>query len=432
MMSSIDLSTQQRSIGIITAAAVATGYIFYAWFRAQNDDCPVVPYSNPLTGSSAEYRKNPKEFVEKWTQKLGPVYRVHLFGRLHTVVSGSYAREVFLNDNFSFNAGTAKRFDVALMAGIAPGEVAPDRSRKVIVKFFTPRLKYLTPRATENLSLGLNEMLGNVTKPMEVRHMFPIILRMVARASASIFVGEKLCKDPELVAVFQNITGDIGSMHPRVHQTWMEPFWGLLRLRMWAIGKFSSRVKYYRKKMLDSFTPEIDLRLKNMQDPDWQKPDDVLQSLIEDGAEPGKDLYNYIVSQMMILIFASIHTTSSAGTIVLYRLLENPQLMDEIFQEQEEVLQHLGIDSKGNIEDIFTFQATKQMVKLDSVCRESLRLINRYYDLAHTYIGKNKVALSNGTVIEPGQYPQDKAIYMSTNHSSFIYIRRRRVDKYLL
>ena len=63
--------------------------------------------------------------------------------------------------------------------------------------------------------------------------MFPLVQRMVARASASVFVGEELAKDEELIDVFQNITTDIGSMI-RV-ESWLEPFDTLLWFRMWYV-----------------------------------------------------------------------------------------------------------------------------------------------------------------------------------------------------
>ena len=93
-----------------------------------------------------EFREDPIAFTKKWTEKLGLVYRIHLYGRvsikykvnimilcyyyflitytkimytvlfllcndyiqIHTVASGKYAREVFMSDNFDFVVGTRK------------------------------------------------------------------------------------------------------------------------------------------------------------------------------------------------------------------------------------------------------------------------------------------------------------------------------------
>lgn len=45
-------------------------------------DCAVVPYTLPFVGSTREYRRDPQGFVEKWTKKFGPVYKMHIFGRV--------------------------------------------------------------------------------------------------------------------------------------------------------------------------------------------------------------------------------------------------------------------------------------------------------------------------------------------------------------
>ncbi|KAI8144566.1 cytochrome P450 [Fennellomyces sp. T-0311] len=395
-------SRQQQSVGVITAAALVTSYTIYKlWLKGPSDGCPTVPYRNPLTGSSAEFRRDPRAFVEEWTAKLGPVYRVHLFGRMHTIVSGRYVREVFLNESFNFMTGINKRFDMQLMAGIPSGSIPQDEGRKFVVKYLTPHLKLFTARAVENLNIGLGEMLGDIKEPKELPHMFPLVQRMVARASASVFVGKELAKDDDLVDTFQNITTDIGSMI-RI-QSWLEPFTWLMRLRMWAIGKYSPKVASYRRKMHESIGPEVDRRIKAAKEnPNWERPVDILQDLIEHAQVPrGQTLHQHIVNYTMGLIFASIHTTSENGTIVLYRILQNPELMQELLEEQKEVLQQYGVDPNGEAKDVFTFDIIKDMPKLDSIIRESLRLRNEFYELTHTNVTSKKIVLSNGTVIPP-------------------------------
>ncbi|KAI9268107.1 cytochrome P450, partial [Phascolomyces articulosus] len=369
-----------------------------------SDGCPVVPYRNPLNGSSTEFRQNPREFIQKWTEKLGPVYRVHLFGKLYTVVSGRYVREVFLNSNFDFFAGINRRFNMTLMAGIPDGDIPQEEGRKIVVKYLTPSLKYFTARAVENLNIGLDEILGDLNEPKELPHMYPLVQRMVARASASVFVGKELAKDDELVNVFQHITTDIGSMIRT--ESWLEPFDTLMWLRMWAIGKFSPRVNSYRQKMTKTMGAEIERRLKAAKEnpSGWDRPTDVLQDLIENVEVPRHtNLISHIVNYTIGLIFASIHTTSENGTIVLYRILQHPKLMEELLEEQNEVLKQHGIHPSGAAKDVFTFEIVKGLPKLDSIVRESMRLRNEFYELPHSNVGNNKVVLSNGTIIQPGE-----------------------------
>ncbi|KAG2219260.1 hypothetical protein INT45_000036, partial [Circinella minor] len=131
---------------------------------------------------------------------------------------------------------------------------------------------------------------------------------------------------------------------------------------------------------------------------------DVLQDLIENVKIPkNMSITSHIVNYIMALIFASIHTTSENGTIVLYRILQRPELIEELLEEQKEVLKNNGINPNGTARDVFTFEIVKSLPKLDSIVRESLRLRNEFYELPHSNIGKKKVVLSNGTVIPPGE-----------------------------
>ncbi|KAI7851355.1 cytochrome P450 [Circinella umbellata] len=407
----ITTQQQQQKMGLITIATVITAYTFYRQFiksSAMNDGTPVVPYSDSWKGSTVEFRKDPITFTKKWTEKLGLVYRIHLYGRIHTVASGKYAREVFMSDDFDFVVGTRKTFDMFGMAGIVNHHQLVEETRKAIVQHVNPQLKYYTPRVVENLTIGLQDILGELTEPKEVSNIFPLIQRMVARGSATVFVGGKLCQNDQIVSIMQNITTDIGKMHPRYHQSWVVGFPWMMKLYFKSIGMFSAEVKHQRKVILDAITPEIKMRQADARNnPNWERPKDVLQELIEINGPSfnnnnQKEFYTAMLDQLLVLIFASVHTTSENGTIVISRLLQHPEVIDELLEEQDQVLRKAGLDpNQGNSVDLFTFEIIKNMPKLDSVCRESLRLRSQFYELAHTNITKRNVVLSNGTVIPP-------------------------------
>lgn len=92
----------------------------------------------------------------------------------------------------------------------------------------------------------------------------------------------------------------------------------------------------------------------------------------------------------------------------MYRLLQHPELIPELLEEQNQVLcEYLGEDVVNSTDDavlLFTFDVVRNLPKLDSLCRESLRLRNDYFTLTHKYLGKNKITLSNGAVVKPGEY----------------------------
>ncbi|KAG2219510.1 hypothetical protein INT45_002827, partial [Circinella minor] len=143
--------------------------------------------------------------------------------------------------------------------------------------------------------------------------------------------------------------------------------------------------------------------------------DDILQELIEHADPPSyQDMYTFILNQLLFLTFVSIHTTTENGTIVLYRLLQHPQIIKELLEEQKYVLEQEQEDQqktsqqkgstnmKNNLtSEVFTADTIKKMVKLDSVCRETFRLRSQFYELSHTNVSDHNIVLSNGTVIPP-------------------------------
>ena len=131
---------------------------------------------------------------------------------------------------------------------------------------------------------------------------------------------------------------------------------------------------------------------------------DMLQTLIEKAQPPpGLTLHAHLVNFIMGMIFASVHTTTQAGTVVFYRILQHPELVPEILEEQKEVLERHGIDPNGENKDVFTFEVVRDMHKLDSIIRESLRLGNVYLENRHCNTSSENIILSNGTIIPPGK-----------------------------
>ena len=129
-------------------------------------------------------------------------------------------------------------------------------------------------------------------------------------------------------------------------------------------------------------------------------------------APKNMDFTSHIVNYTMGLIFASIHTTTENGTIAFYRILQHPELIEELLEEQKEVLEKNGINPNGAAKDVFTFEIVKGLPKLDSIVRESLRLRNEFYELPHSNVGNNKIVLSNGTVIQPGNNKNLPLVYI--------------------
>ncbi|KAI9470409.1 cytochrome P450 [Zychaea mexicana] len=280
-------------------------------------------------------------------------------------------------------------------------DISSQDVRSVVVKSLTVQMKSYTPRAVAYLNVGLKEALGDLTEPRELSNLFLTVQHMVAKASASIFVGLDLCENKELVEAFKYITTDVGQSI-RMDSVFFERFSTLNRLRMWYTGKYAPRIRKRKLQMIEAMKPEIDRRMRGIagKEPSWTRPADILQEIIENYAPPASsdtNIYTYFTHWMIALTFAAIHTTSEHATVVLYRLLQQPEIIDELLQEQKEVF---GDDHTNS--NVFTGDAIKKLVKLDSVCREALRAKNVFLDLPHSNTGGQSITLSNGVVIPSG------------------------------
>ncbi|KAI8394317.1 cytochrome P450 [Radiomyces spectabilis] len=399
------LKTKEGVIGIATAVVLMSAVAYRRRAIKGNHGCPDVPNPSFFFGHTTEYREDPQAFIEKWAKQLGPVFRAHLFGKPTTVISGPYVREIFLNNDFNFFKALDNVFDARLLTNTCgEDKLAVDDLRVIITKHLTPKLKFYTDRVVQQIYKGIIDQ-TNQLKAGESNvfyHVYPFVQHIVARASASIFCGVELCENELLIDSFKNMVLEVGS--ELVPKPWLEPFPRLNRWRMWFIGKTSPNVKKHRKQLREAMQPVVEERLRQKAtNPNWVKPNDILQDIMDEfSCPPGIDYTTYLVDWITQLIFAALHTTSENCTVALYRILDTPGLVDELFEEQQQVLKQEGYSEDVGPE-VFNRELLKNFVKLDSACREAFRMRNDFIGLPHLYTGDKQITLSNGVLVQPGE-----------------------------
>lgn len=177
------------------------------------------------------------------------------------------------------------------------------------------------------------------------------------------------------------------------------------------------RLTERRKKTLDLIRPLIIERKRaQAEDPDYQKPDDLIQWVLDEGQkqfgeQSDEDLTVMQVSpfrnthsrrlntnlrgdEQLNLTFAAIHTTTIATTNAFYTIAVMPELAAELRDEIRTVLKEYGT---------FTSAALQRMRKLDSFLREAMRV---YPMSLSTFTRKvtKPITLSNGQVIPAGVF----------------------------
>ncbi|KAJ8660770.1 hypothetical protein O0I10_003413 [Lichtheimia ornata] len=406
-----------RSVALVSFCTVIAAYaLSRSRSHSKNKDTPMVPYTFPLIGSSREYRKDPEAFIKKWSSELGDVYKVHLFGRIQTVVSGKHV--YCLQKDFDFQQGMSKTFDIWLLLD-APlgGRFTLDMIRHATIKFTRTKMLDNTPCVVKQLIAAEHEMIGDAQTPSEIANLYPLMEHLLAIASATNFVGPGLTKDKDLLETYKHLAVDVGSELGDGNE-FLEAFPWISRLRMWYLGKHGNSVDKHRKRLLRAIKPIIDERLAAAET-GKENPQDFIQDIIEESEITSSDPDKYIIAVrwILVMIASAGHTTTENTTIILYRILQHPEVIDELLQEQRQVLEkHHGADVNDaeDLATLFTGEVIKDLVKLDSVCREAMRLRSFYIDLPHTYVGKSPLALTNTCTINPGE---DVLLNMWLNHN---------------
>ncbi|KAI8140541.1 cytochrome P450 [Fennellomyces sp. T-0311] len=238
---------------------------------------------------------------------------------------------------------------------------------------------------------------------MELENFHSFIEHVVARTSIFTLLGQAASENDELVENFKATVADTAKK-VRPGSTWLTWLPGVRQWQMWYTGKTSRLVRRHREILFETITPIVQHRLQEMKsNPNWEKPDDIMQDVLEKfEPPPHMDRITYIANWMSTLSFSSIYPTSETATLILYRLAQNPHLIGELLEEQLQVVRDAGFgDDYGN--DVFTPEIVERCNLLNSICRESLRLKNESLSVPRIYIGEEDFALSNGTIIHPGQ-----------------------------
>nr|VWO96362.1 Tea4 [Ganoderma boninense] len=183
--------------------------------------------------------------------------------------------------------------------------------------------------------------------------VFPTMQQIVARTNNRAFVGLPLCRNEEFlsqgIAFTEHVMMDAVPL--RLVPAFARPY----------IAPFLSHTRRLTKRALPIVQPTIEARKRTLEElgEGWNdKP------LILDRAVPKGESATVITQRVLHLNFASIHTTSSTLTHVIYHIAEKPDLLVPLREEIE-----VNIAADG-----WTATALGKMRKLDSIIRETLRL----------------------------------------------------------
>ena len=139
----------------------------------------------------------------------------------------------------------------------------------------------------------------------------------------------------------------------------------------WAPLPHNRNRDYAQKKMADTYMSIIQQRRKEGDMDDGSREEDMIWNLMNCVYKDGTPVPEKEVAHMMIaLLMAGQHSSSSTITWIFLRLATQPELQDELLQEQKDIL---GVKADGTIEDL-TYDDLARLPLHSQTVKETLRL----------------------------------------------------------
>ncbi|KAI7823344.1 cytochrome P450 [Gamsiella multidivaricata] len=293
---------------------------------------------------------------------------------------------------------------------------------EVVRDNISPNLQLFTPRIVEQLVKNLEKELGTcpaeeggkyVEKPMKV------LQEMVASAMANVFVGPEIAKSRKVIDTFITATVDFGKMLGNGQRR--ASFWRTFIKR--ANYRVLNPLQVHVRTLVDAASPVILERRRqeteaNEKGLQYERPDDVLQRLLDNFDKYGFIDLEDVCGHLLILVLASVHTTTDTSTNLLYYMAAFPEYLDKLYEEQQQVLdtiqkereeqrqalraknEEIGEELDPTHDRDLSAAAIKKMVHMDSFVREVFRFRTERLTLVHR--ARKTVTLSSGIVIQKG------------------------------
>lgn len=142
-------------------------------------------------------------------------------------------------------------------------------------------------------------------------YIYMKLVNVVAKVSGRVFVGPELCRDQGYLDAGINYTMELMNAQCAVKnmRPWIRPF---LAPRLPEVLLLRKR----EKQATEFLRPVVQARRDAEKNPDYQKPDDMLQWLLNRSVDYKIDSTAHLAKLQLGITFAAIHTTSVTATNV--------------------------------------------------------------------------------------------------------------------
>ncbi|KAJ5026498.1 putative cytochrome P450 [Bipolaris maydis] len=252
----------------------------------------------------------------------------------------------------------------------------------------TPNLAAYSALMKEEADQAMDTLIPECKDEWIQVRIYEVLAFIIARISNRVFLGEHDGRNEEWFHASMGYAREVAFtvMVMRCFPPWMRPAVAMCLPSSWRLH---AHMRQARKALL----PIISRRRQAQCDPDYVKPNDFLQWMMDNGVgdeqRPEK-----LAQRQLILILASVDTTTRAGAHAIYDMCARPEYFDPLREEVETVLREDGGWGKPTL---------TRMRKMDSFLKESQRLSPASLLSFHRIV-KTPITLSDGTQLPQGTH----------------------------
>ncbi|KAL4892150.1 cytochrome P450 [Aspergillus ambiguus] len=383
-LSNLDLVSLAAGLSILSV-------LFFLLAPFQRSSFPLINGQKTFEFSPANakkrFLKDARNLIKSGLGKSS-VFRVLSDNGIKTVLHPKYANDIRSHPGLSFGTAIQKEFHSEI-PGFEPfktGTSADQVFQYAVRTKLTQSLGNVTEPLSSETAMVLDKFWTNNTEWHDI-NLRTAVLGMVAQLSSRVFLGDKICRNPDWLRITVDYTVDsfVAAQELRL---WPKP------LRSFVANLLPScrKIRDELQEAKDIITPVLEERRKAKEAVlrEGRTPERYVDALqwMEESAQ-GRP-YEPAVAQLSFSL-AAIHTTSDMLTQVLLDLCGKDDLISELREEVITVIREEGWK-----------KTTLYKLKLmDSVLKESQRLKPIGIATMRRYASED-IKLSDGTIIKKG------------------------------
>ncbi|KAI9046285.1 cytochrome P450 [Aspergillus affinis] len=317
---------------------------------------PVVFHWLPFLGNTISYGMQPYSFF--LLEQYGDIFTFVLLGKKTTVYLGVQGNDFILNGKLK--DVNAEEVYSPLTTPVFGSDVVYDcpNSKLMEQKKF---MKFgLTQKALEShVYLIEKEVLDFLKTSPKFKGPSGVVDISAAMAEITIFTAGSALQGPE---VRQKLTAEFAELYHDLDKG----FTPINFMLPWAPLPQNRKRDAAHARMREIYTDIINNRRKNPA----QESSDMIANLMQCTYKDGTPVPDKEIAHMMItLLMAGQHSSSSISSWIMHRLASEPDVLEELYQEQVTNIGHGSTDLPP-----LEFTHLDQLPLLQSVIRETLRM----------------------------------------------------------